>query len=472
LNAIARRLILECEMTFKHPTSQVRSGFGFAAVAFAFTAVMAFTTVPTPLWSLFAGRDRFSSFTVTLVFAVYAVAVALSLFLVGHLSDWHGRRRVLAPALALNVLAGVVFVVWPQLPGLVLGRVLSGLGIGAVTATATAWLEELRAARHPGERRDGAQVVAITANLGGLGLGGLISGVLAQFVGEPLTLPFEVLTGALVLAGLGMLAAPETEPAREPRPRYHPQRVEVPDYARGRFFAAAIGAAIAFSLFGLVTSLAPTFLAGTLHEPSHALAGAVSFAMFTTAALAQTLTPSHTSRHLLATAIPALLVGIGLLALAVWLPAPSLAVFLAGDLIAGAGAGLMFKGAIGTAAEISLPEHRAETLAGLYLAAYLGLAGPVIGLGALTQIASVRVSLLAFAGALALGTLAAAPALLGGRRSATDSNLTLDERRNDADDSTQDDRARPDRPGDHAGRVRRVSDRRRRLGVRRGCAGG
>ena len=79
---------------------------------------MAFTTVPTPLWSLFAQRDGFSSLTITLVFAAYAVAVALSLFLAGHLSDWYGRRRVLAPALALNVLAGVVFVAWPALPGL------------------------------------------------------------------------------------------------------------------------------------------------------------------------------------------------------------------------------------------------------------------------------------------------------------------------------------------------------------------
>jgi predicted MFS family arabinose efflux permease len=60
----------------------------------------------------------------------------------------------------------------------------------------------------------------------------------------------------------------------------------------------------------------------------------------------------------------------------VWLPAPSFAVFLAGDLIAGAGAGLLFKGAIGTVSEVSLPERRAEALAGLYLAACLGLAGP------------------------------------------------------------------------------------------------
>ena len=63
---------------------------------------MAFTTVPTPLWSLYAQRDHFSSLTVTIVFAAYALAVALSLFLAGHLSDWYGRRRVLMPALALE----------------------------------------------------------------------------------------------------------------------------------------------------------------------------------------------------------------------------------------------------------------------------------------------------------------------------------------------------------------------------------
>ena len=116
---------------------------------------------------------------------------------------------------------------------------------------------------------------------------------------------------------------------------------------------------------------------------------------------------------MLAAAIPALLLGLGLLTIAVWLPTPSLGVFLAGDLIIGAGAGLMFKGAIAAVSALSSHEHRAEALAGLFLAAYLGLAGPVIGLGALTQTASTRLSLLVFAALLALGILAAAPALLG-----------------------------------------------------------
>jgi MFS family permease len=396
--------------TTKPAPPEGRHNVGFWVVAFAFATAMAFTTLPTPLWSLYAQRDRFSSLTVTVVFAVYALAVALSLFLAGHLSDWYGRRRVLIPALALQIVAGVVFVVWPALPGLLLARVLSGLGIGAVTATATAWLSELRGAD---SRR--AHMVATAANLGGLGVGGLVSGALAQWAGDALLVPFVVFTVVLVLAWLALLVAPETHGRRLPRPRYRPQRISVPAAARRRFFAAALGAAITFSVLGLLTSLAPSFLAETLHQPSHALAGAMSFAAFATAALAQTLTTSKTTQQLLAAAIPTLVAGLGLLTMAVWLPSPSFGVFLAGDIVVGAGSGLMFKGAIATVAEISSREHRAEALAGLFLAAYLGLAGPVIGLGALTQIASTRVSLLVFAGLLTLGILAATPALLDRR---------------------------------------------------------
>jgi MFS family permease len=129
------------------------------------------------------------------------------------------------------------------------------------------------------------------------------------------------------------------------------------------------------------------------------------------------LTASRATQQLLAAAIPALLTGLGLLTLAVWLPAPSFGLFLAGALVAGIGCGLMFKGGFATVAEISAAEHRAEALAGMFLAAYIGLAGPVIGLGALAQTASTRVSLLVFASLLTLGILAAAPALLGASRS-------------------------------------------------------
>jgi MFS family permease len=108
-------------------TTQIR--IGFIGVAIAFATALAFTTLPAPLWSLYAQRDNFSSLMIAVVFAAYAVGVALSLFLVGHISDWYGRRRVVLPALLLNVGAGIVFLLWPALPGLLVARVISGLGI-------------------------------------------------------------------------------------------------------------------------------------------------------------------------------------------------------------------------------------------------------------------------------------------------------------------------------------------------------
>ena len=134
-----------------------RHGVGFWIVGYAFLVTMAFSTVPAPLYVLYQARDHFGSFMVTVIFAAYAVGVVASLFLAGHISDWHGRRRILAIAMAVNMLSGVVFLAWPSVPGLIVGRVVSGISIGMLTATATAYLSELdarpgRASPGPGPR--------------------------------------------------------------------------------------------------------------------------------------------------------------------------------------------------------------------------------------------------------------------------------------------------------------------------------
>src|ERR1700722_7666756 len=84
---------------------------GFWAVAFSFLAVSAFSTAPSGLYGLYAHRDHLSSLTVTIVYAVYAGGIVVSLMLAGHVSDWYGRRAVLLPALGVAVLAAVVFLV-------------------------------------------------------------------------------------------------------------------------------------------------------------------------------------------------------------------------------------------------------------------------------------------------------------------------------------------------------------------------
>lgn len=384
---------------------------GFWLVAYTFAVTMAFSAAPAPLYVLYQAKEGFGPFTVTLVFAAYAVGVLVSLFLAGHISDWAGRRRVLVPAVLVNVLAAVLFLSWTSVPALLVARFVSGISVGMLTATATAHLTELHLAARPGASRTKADLVATAANLGGIGLGPLIAGLLAQYAGDPLHVPYLVFQALMLFGALAVSLVPETvEPVE--RVRYRPQRVTVPRAARGRFFAAGAAALAEFAVFGLFTSLAPGFVSGTLHQSSHALAGFVSFAVFGSAALAQILLARVPLRTQLRAGFALLLTGIVVVTVAVW--APSLWLFLLGGVLAGGGAGAAFKGGISIVLSIAAPESRGEALAGLFLAAYVGLTVPVLALGFATQFVPVRVALLGFAVLLAVILVAVARSVTEG----------------------------------------------------------
>jgi hypothetical protein len=160
-----------------------------------------------------------------------------------------------------------------------------------------------------------------------------------------------------------------------------------------------------------------SFLADTLHHTSHALAGVPAFAAFSAAVAAQLAAGAWAIRRLLVTGLTALSAGLSLVVAATWLP--SLALFVAGGVIAGAGAGLLFKGSLVTASGLGDPRRRAEVLAGFFLAGYLGLSIPVLGLGILGQVIAPRVALLAFALLVLAGIAASARSLPRGARTGT-----------------------------------------------------
>src|ERR1700747_1323244 len=191
-------------------TPSHRHNAAFWIVGYTFAVTMAFSALPTPLYVLYQARDHFSTFMITVIFAAYAVGVVASLFLAGHLSDWVGRRRMVLLAVLTNMFSGVLFLLWPATAGLIVARVVSGVSIGMLTATATAYLNELHAAARPGAGTIRSEVVATAANLGGIGLGPLLAGLLAQYAGHALVIPYLV-SEALMLAGaLALGAAPET----------------------------------------------------------------------------------------------------------------------------------------------------------------------------------------------------------------------------------------------------------------------
>lgn len=382
-------------------TGSRRHEAGFWLIAFAFLAAMAFSTVPTPLYPLYQARDGFSSFMVTVVFAVYAIGVATSLVLAGQLSDHLGRRRLLVPALLAELLAGVLFIVWRDLAGLLVARFITGLGVGLVTGTATAYLVELHKEARPESGQGRFEIVSTFANIGGLGAGPLIAGALVQYVSHPLAIPYVVLGVCLIVGLAAIVASPETVESRGERYRYRPQRIGLhigSGAERATGLAALAGAFSAFAIFGLFTSLAPGFVSVNLHHPSHLLDGFTAFLVFGAAVVAQLATASLGTRQRFALGLA--LEAVGLVVIVVGMEASQLATFLAGGALAGAGGGALFKVAIGTIASLAPETQRGEALAGLFLTSYVGLIIPAIGVGVLTQYVSAQTSMVVFAAAL------------------------------------------------------------------------
>lgn len=362
-----------------HQRSAPAHSLGFWVAALAFLLNMAFSAVPTPLYALYAERDGFTALTITIIYAAYAIGVVGSLFLGGHISDWYGRKAVFVPALLINVASAAIFILAPSLTGLIIARIISGISIGLTTATATAYLAELQlGSRTATGKRAG--VVAAAANLGGIGLGPLIAGLLAQHAPDPLRLPYVVVGGMIAVLALLVALSPETKVVpRALRPRYRPQRVAVPAATRDVFFAAT-GVGIAINaIMGIFTSLVPSFLITVMNESSRAVAGAVVFAAFGSAALAPILLARWDTRTMLRHSLVVLTLGLGLFVAGVFLA--NVPVFLIGGIVTGAGAGLAFRAALGTVAMSAPPEARAETLAGFFLGGYIGLSVPVVGLG-------------------------------------------------------------------------------------------
>jgi MFS family permease len=385
-----------------------------------FLALGAFTTVPSPLYALYQARDGLSEFEVTVIYAAYAIGVIGALAFAGHLSDWYGRKRLLIPAAGFTIASAIVFLTWRTLPGLLTARVLSGISFGIVSPTATAYLAELHVRRRPEAPGTRAELTATAANMGGLGVGALVAGLLAQWVGDPLTVPYIVFLIAAALVVVAVAVSPETRAAVKPRPRYRPQRVSVPAEARGEYFAAALSVFTVFAALGLFTGLSGHFLLVALHHSSHALAGATVFGVFCAGVAAQLATAGWSVRRGLGAGTTLMLLGLAVTVTAVWLPAPSLALFMIGGAVNGAGAGAIFKGAVGTVIRIARPESRAEALSGLFLAGFVGMSVPIVGAGvALAEGVSPRVTLLAFAIAVASGIVASAVKLLGGPHART-----------------------------------------------------
>jgi hypothetical protein len=395
------------------PSRRHRSGFW--TVAYAYLIVMAVATLPSPLYGLYRIRDHPSALMITIVFAIFAGGTIAALLADRFLAARVGRRGVMLGSVATMMIAVGLLAAWKALPGLLIGRLLSGVAVGLASGTAITYLIELRLRANPAASAAWAQVIGTCVTVGGLGIGPLIAGFLAQWAGQPLVVSYLVFVGLGAVALAGLSAAPETAalPSRSAPARAagqgRPVRLPVP---------AAAGTLAAFAANGLFAGLSGLFLATTLRHPSHALAGAALFVVFTCGVASQLATARLPASRVLAVGTTSMLAGLVLLVVSVRLASPSLPLFLIAGGLIGAGSGAVFKGTTGLVLAASPPESRIAMTSALVIALYVGLSVPVIGAGvALNQGASAPNTVLGFAILVALGVSVSGWALLGRRPS-------------------------------------------------------
>ncbi|HET7314430.1 MFS transporter [Salinisphaera sp.] len=377
----------------------------FIGLAATFAINMMGTTLPTPLYPIYQHELGFSELMITVIFAAYAVGVIAALIITGSWSDQIGRRPMLALGLLFSAASAAAFICGGALLPLLIGRLLSGFSAGIFTGTATVSVVEMA----PRRWRDQATLVATAANMGGLGLGPFVAGVLAEYAPAPLLLCFVVDLLLIAVAAAVLWLAPET--ARRPdRPRLTIRKPGVPPEVRGVFIPAAIAGFAGFAVMGLFTAVAPAFLGKVLGYGNHALTGSVVFVPFIASIVGQAFQSRLPRAARLPLGCLGLIVGMGFLIAAIELG--SLALMIVAGATAGAGQGASFRAGMGEITAASPAARRAEVASTFFVVAYIAISIPVVGLGLIARGFGLSIAGVVFASAVAVLSLISAVSLL------------------------------------------------------------
>jgi len=357
------------------PLPTLSSTASFVASAATLASLFLAAGAPSPLLPIYEAAWGFAPWLLTLAFGVYAIALLAALLTIGALSDHLGRRPVLIAAVGVQLVALVVFLLAPSVGWLLVGRVLQGVSVGAAAGAFGAAVVE-----HASERRKRlAAVLVSAAPTGGLALGALFSGLIAQFTAAP---AFTVWLTLVVVAAVGTaltVFSPETTtPAPGAIASLRP-RVTVPARAARAFAATAPVNVAAWLTAALFLGLVPTVLRQVFALPSPLDAGLAAAVAFGTAAVAAIASARLDGRRVMLIGTAAVGAGAVFFVGSVLLGAFPL--LWVGAFVGGAGIGGAFSGTIRSLIPGAHPHERAGLFAAIYVVSYLALGVPAIVAG-------------------------------------------------------------------------------------------
>ena len=374
----------------------------FWLVAATVTTLLAASSAPSPLYAVYQAEFGFSSATLTAIFAVYVLALLLSLLTVGRLSDFVGRRPVLAVALVVQAAAMAVFLAADGVTALFVARVVQGLATGAAIGVLGAYLLDLQP---PGGSRLGSLMNSVAAT-GGLGVGAVVAGLLLQYGPQPTRLIFEIFVLAFLILAAAVAVLPETVRRRPGARAALRPRVSVPVAARSAFLRSTPIMVSTWMLGGLMLSVGGSLLATVFGQQNHAVVGAVLGAFAGAAALASALLRNRSPEFM--TVLGAGLLVVGALIVAVSVATSSATVFVIGTVVAGTGFGPAFLGAFRSVSQLAADHERAALISAIFVVSYLAFSVPAVIAGILIVVVGLAPTALGYAAlvaTVAAGTL-------------------------------------------------------------------
>jgi predicted MFS family arabinose efflux permease len=376
----------------------------FALLASIMVSFLAGSAAPTPLYAVYQAAWHFSPITITVVFGIYALAVLAALLVVGSLSDYVGRRPVLIVATVLQAITMLVFAGAGSVTTLIVARIVQGLATGGAAAAVGAALLDL-------DRTKGTTANAV-APLVGTGTGGMVSGLMVQFLPAPTHLVYLALALIFVIQAVGLVYMPDTSTRRSGALASLRPQFRLPAAARPALLVAAPALVAAWAIPGFFGSLGPTLLRHMVGSRSLALGGLTLFSLAGSGALTVLLLQRRGARAMMVAGTMLLLAGLAITLLAV--ARGSVALFFAGTTVTGAGFGASFQGAIRSVLPLAEPHQRAGLLSVLYVVSYLSMGLPAVlagvrvvhGGGLLMTTREYGLAAMVLAAAALLGTLA------------------------------------------------------------------
>jgi predicted MFS family arabinose efflux permease len=347
---------------------QLSPAASFILLASITSSFLAGSIAPSPLYPIYMARWGLSPIVVTVIFGIYAAAVLLALLFAGRLSDHLGRRPVLLVATVVQAFAMLLFATATSVTGLLVARVVQGLTTGVALGAVGAAMIDLDKSR--------GTIANAVAPPFGTALGGILAGVLVQYLPFPTVLVYGVLGVIFLLQGLGVALMGESISPRAGVIASLKPQFNLPRVTRDPLLLALPVLVAVWALAGFYGALSPLLVRGMMGSNSPLLGGLALFVLAASGGISVLLLQRREPQEMLTFGATSLLVGVAIAALS--LVNNSVISFFVATVVAGVGFGAGFQGAIRTVVPFAAVHERAGVLSIIFVISYISMGLPAV----------------------------------------------------------------------------------------------